>query len=386
MANKHPAFDQSVGLVQAQSLRFDKPFTLASGRVLPEITLAYETYGTLNADASNAVLICHALTSSHHAAGFYQEDDKRPGWWDHYIGPGKAIDTNKFFVVCSNNIGSCFGSTGPLSNNPETGEPYGPTFPTIRVRDWVHSQKWLMDALNIKQWAAVVGGSLGGMQVMRWALEYPDAMRYSLVMASSMRLTAQNIAFNETARNAIKKDADFHDGYYYKHNTLPTNGLSVARMVGHLTYLSDDAMDTKFGRELRSGSFELGQDSELEFQVESYLRYQGTQFADNFDANTYILLTRVLDFFDLAREYNNDAVEAFRHVKSDFLVVSFTTDWRFSPQRSREISNALMTAGKNVSYAEIDSKAGHDAFLLPNERYEAVFKNYMQRVEKSLCE
>lgn len=369
--------------VKAQSQCFDVPFTLASGKVLPRLELAYECYGELNADKSNAVLVCHALTSSHHAAGWYSDDDKRPGWWDHYIGPDKAINTNQFFVVCINNIGSCYGSTGPLTINPESGKPYGASFPSIRVRDWVHSQKLMMEFLGIEQWAAIVGGSLGGMQVMRWALEYPNAMRYCLVIASSMKLTAQNIAFNEIARNAIRKDPDFRNGDYAEQGVTPSNGLAMARMVGHLTYLSDDAMDTKFGRELRSGSFELGQDSELEFQVESYLRYQGSQFADGFDANTYILLTRVLDFFDLAREYGNDPVEAFKNVKADFLVVSFSSDWRFSPERSQEISNALLTANKNVSYANIESKAGHDAFLLPNDRFEAIFSAYMKRVEVS---
>lgn len=370
----------SVGLVSALSHTFHEPLTLACGRVLPQYTLAYECYGKLNADKSNAVLICHALSGSHHAAGYYSETDKKPGWWDNYIGPGKPIDTRHLFVVAVNNIGSCFGSTGPVSINPETGDVYGPTFPSLRIRDWVNTQKALMELLGISQWAAIIGGSMGGMQVMRWALEYPDLTRHSIVIASSMKLTAQNIAFNETARQAIIADPEFHGGYYQQHNTVPRRGLAVARMIGHLTYLSDDVMDAKFGRDLRSGSFQLGQESDLEFQVESYLRYQGANFAENFDANTYILMTRALDFFDLAREYGDDPVRAFRQATSSFMVISFSTDWRFSPRRSREITQALIAAGKNVSYADIESNHGHDAFLLKHPRFESVFHAYMQRV------
>jgi len=374
----------SVGLVQDQVLAVETPLLLSSGRSLARFDLAYETYGSLNADASNAVLVCHALSSSHHAAGFYSEDDTVPGWWDNYIGPGKAIDTNRFFVVCANNLGSCHGSTGPTSINPETGEAYGPDFPPLRVRDWVESQKILMHHLGIEKWSAVVGGSLGGMQVMRWATQYPDLMSYCLIFASSMKLTAQNIAFNETARQAISSDPDFHAGYYAKHQSFPAKGVALARMIGHLTYLSDDAMDNKFGRELRSGSFQLGQDSELEFQVESYLRYQGDKFSKTFDANTYILMTRVLDYFDLAREFNNDPIAAFKQAKAKFLVVSFSTDWRFSPERSVEISEALIAAEKEVVYANILSKSGHDAFLLKDARFEQVFSRYMGRVANDL--
>ncbi len=370
----------SVGLVKQQQQHFDEPLSLACGRQLNEFTLAYEAYGRLNAAASNAILICHALSGNAHAAGYHSAEDRRPGWWENYIGPGKAIDTRHFYVVCANNIGGCDGSTGPTSINPITGKVYGGDFPPLRVRDWVHSQKRLMDKLNIKQWAAVIGGSLGGMQVMRWALEYPKAMRHSIVIASSMKLTAQNIAFNETARQAIMSDEDFFDGDYLAHNTLPQKGLSLARMVGHLTYLSDDAMDDKFGRELRSGSFQLGQDSDLEFQVESYLRYQGQKFSSDFDANTYILMTRALDYFDLAREYDDNPVKAFSLAQSSFLVVSFSTDWRFSPQRSKEITNALIAADKKVVYANVESGFGHDAFLLKDERFEAIFHAYMQRV------
>ncbi len=376
----------SVGLVQEQVLDFDQALTLSSGHVLPHFSLAYESYGQLNADKSNAVLICHALSSSHHAAGYYSEDDKAPGWWENYIGPGKAIDTNRFFVVCSNNLGSCYGSTGPLSINPETNEPYGPDFPPLRVRDWVETQKVLMHELGISKWSAIVGGSLGGMQVMRWASEYPDLMDNCLIFASSMKLTAQNIAFNETARHSITSDPDYHDGYYFKKGVIPERGVALARMIGHLTYLSDDAMDMKFGRELRSGSFQLGQDSKLEFQVESYLKYQGEKFAKSFDANTYLLMTRVLDYFDLAREYDHQPAKAFEKTQANFLVVSFSTDWRFMPERSVELTNALIHAGKEVSYAAIESQAGHDAFLLKNERFEQVFSNYMGRVYKESVE
>jgi homoserine O-acetyltransferase len=372
----------SVGIVTAQSHTFMQPLTLACGRTLPHYTLAYETYGTLNASKSNAILTCHALSGSHHAAGYYSAEDKKAGWWDNYIGPGKPIDTNHFFVVCINNLGGCNGSTGPISSNPATGEIYGPDFPSVRVRDWVRTQHDIMQLLGISQWAAVIGGSLGGMQVMRWALEYPEQVRHSIILASSMNLSAQNIAFNETARQAITSDPDFHNGHYLKHKTLPRKGLAVARMIGHLTYLSDDAMESKFGRGLRSGSFELGQDSDLEFQVESYLRYQGANFAENFDANTYILMTRALDYFDLAREYNNNAVEAFSRALCDFMVISFSTDWRFSPARSKEMVNALIAANKQVSYAEIESDFGHDAFLLNHPRFESVFHAYMKRVKE----
>jgi homoserine O-acetyltransferase len=370
----------SVGLVEPQTQHFDTPLTLANGRVLPGYTLVYETYGKLNKDNSNAVLICHALSGHHHAAGFHSDEDKRPGWWDHYIGPGKAIDTNHFFVVCPNNIGGCHGSSGPLSINPETNKPWGADFPTLRVRDWVETQKHLADLLGIYQWAAVVGGSLGGMQAMRWALEYPDRIRHCIAIASAMKLTAQNIAFNETARQAIIADPQFFNGHYLDHDTIPRQGLSVARMIGHITYLSGDGMGQKFGRELRSGSFDRGSDEPLEFEIESYLRHQGSSFSTSFDANTYMLMTRALDYFDLAREYNDDPVHAFSHAQCRFLVISFTTDWRFSPLRSREIVQALLHAKKSVTYAEIESTYGHDAFLIPSERYHQVFSQYMKNI------
>jgi len=376
--------ENSVGLVAPQVYHFDEPLELACGRVLPRYELVVETYGERNADASNAVLICHALSGNHHAAGFHSAEDRKPGWWDHYIGPGKPIDTNKFYVVSVNNLGGCHGSTGPRSINPEPGEIWGPTFPPLRARDWVHSHARLAAKMGITKWAAVIGGSLGGMTAMRWALEYPERVGHCVVIASAMKLSAQNIAFNEIARTAIRSDPNFHQGNYHLEGKLPRSGLGLARMIGHVTYLSDQLMGDKFGRELRSGSFERGLDAPIEFQVESYLRHQGDAFSGTFDANTYVLMTKVLDYFDLAREYDHDPVKAFSTALSKFLVVSFSSDWRFSPQRSEEIVNALMAANRDVSYATIESDLGHDAFLLPNARYEAVFRAYMDRIANEL--
>lgn len=376
--------ENSVGLVTPQTMQFDEPLELACGRTLDSYQLVYETYGTLNADHSNAILICHALSGHHHVAGFHNMEDDKPGWWETCIGPGKPIDTHRFFVVCPNNIGGCHGSTGPTSINTQTDKPWGPDFPPLRVRDWVDSQARLADRLSIEKWAAVIGGSLGGMQALRWALEYPNRLSHCIVIASAMKLTAQNIAFNEIARNAIRSDPAFHQGRFLEKNTIPKNGLRLARMVGHVTYLSDDLMGKKFGRELKVGDFQQGQYNPVEFQVESYLRYQGDKFAENFDANSYILITRILDYFDLAREYEHDPVRAFSHALCKFLVISFSTDWRFAPQRSREIKNALISAGKDVCYAEIDAPEGHDAFLLPIERYVKLLTAYMNRVAQEI--
>jgi len=378
--------DASVGVVHPQTARFEAPLVLACGRELTDYELVYETYGELNAHGSNAVLICHALSGHHHAAGYHNKDDLKPGWWNECIGPGKPIDTERFFVVCLNNLGGCHGSTGPASINQETGRPWGPDFPALRVRDWVHSQKRLADRLGITGWAAVIGGSLGGMQAMRWALEYPNMVQHCVVIASAMKLSAQNIAFNEIARHAIQSDPDFAAGRYLERNSVPAQGLGLARMVGHITYLSDDAMARKFGRDLRTGTLDQGDESSVEFQVQSYLRYQGSQFSSSFDANTYILMTQALDYFDLAREYGDDPVAAFQQASCSFLVVSFSTDWRFSPQRSREIVDALIAADCPVSYAEIDAREGHDAFLLPLPRYMDVFRAYMQRVGESCAQ
>jgi len=370
----------SVGIVTPQVARFEQPLPLACGRDLPAYELVYETYGELNAQRSNAILVCHALSGHHHAAGYHSADDKRPGWWDECIGPGKPIDTSHFYVVSVNNIGGCHGSTGPMSINPETGKPWGPDFPPLRARDWVHSQARLADYLGIDCWAAIVGGSLGGMQAMRWSLEYPQRVRHCIVIAAAMKLSAQNLAFNEVARQAIVSDPQFAGGYYQEHNATPSQGLALARMVGHITYLSDNAMANKFGRDLRSGTLEQGDQEQAEFQVQSYLRYQGSQFSGSFDANTYILMTRALDYFDLAREYGNDPVAAFKNASCSFLVMSFSTDWRFSPERSREIVDALIAADRPVTYAEIEADEGHDAFLLPIPRYVDVFRAYMRRV------
>jgi homoserine O-acetyltransferase len=371
---------RSVGIVEPRTASFGESLKLACGRDLPSYELVYETYGALNPARSNAVLVCHALSGNHHAAGYHGPDDKKPGWWDECIGPGKPIDTDRFFVVSLNNIGGCHGSTGPTSINPQTGEPWGPDFPSLRVRDWVNSQARLADYLGIECWAAVVGGSLGGMQAMRWSLEYPDRIKHCIVIAGALKLSAQNLAFNEVARQAILSDPAFADGHYLERGTAPTRGLALARMVGHITYLSDHAMASKFGRDLRSGSFEQGDEGNVEFQVQSYLRYQGSQFSGSFDANTYMLMTRALDYFDLAREYDNDPVLAFGHARCSFLVISFSTDWRFSPLRSREIVDALIAADRPVTYAEIEADEGHDAFLLPIPRYMDVFSAYMRRV------
>lgn len=375
----------SVGLVTAKSVHFDAPFKVSCGRELPSLDIVYETYGKLNSDYSNAVLVCHALSGDHHAAGYHSESDKKPGWWDNYIGPGKAIDTDLFFVVSLNNIGGCGGSTGPSSINPMTNEPWGPDFPVLRVRDWVESQRLLTDYLGIGQWAAVIGGSLGGMQAMRWSLEYPDRIQHCVVIASALKLTAQNIAFNNTSRTAISSDPDFHDGRYYQHAVIPKRGLAIARMIGHITYLSDGVMGEKFGRELRSGSFDQGSESAVEFQVESYLHHQADIFSQIFDANTYMLMTKALDYFDLAREYNDNPVSAFRNASCKFLVVSFSSDWRFSPQRSEDIVQALIGAERAVTYVEIDAPLGHDSFLLPVKRYNKVFTAYMRQVFNQLA-
>ncbi len=368
----------AVGLVSPQTLHITEPLPLDCGRSLSQFDLVYETYGTLNADKSNAVLICHALSGDHHAAGYHSLDDKKPGWWDSAIGPGKAIDTNEFFVVCPNNLGGCKGSSGPNTLNPQSGKLYGPEFPIVTVPDWVRSQAILADALGIHQWAAVIGGSLGGMQALQWAISLPDRVRHALVIAAAPKLSAQNIAFNEVARTAIKSDPDFHGGYYVEHDTLPRQGLGLARMLGHITYLSDEAMGQKFGRELRSGQIQYGYD--VEFQIESYLRYQSSSFVERFDANTYLLMTKALDYFDPAKAFNDDLNATMQAIQAKTLVMSFTSDWRFSPLRSLEIVNALLSAGKQVSYAEIEAHQGHDAFLMPIPRYIEIFGTYMQQV------
>ena len=370
----------SIGVVQPHSRRFEQPLPLRSGAMLRDYTLVYETYGTLNPDASNAVLVCHALNAGAHVAGVHADDERSEGWWDNLVGPGKPLDTERFFVIGVNNPGSCFGSTGPMHTNPATGRPYGADFPVVTVEDWVDAQVRLVDALGIRQLAAVIGGSLGGMQALAWTMRHPQRVRHSIAVASAPNLSAQNIAFNEVARRAIITDPDFHGGHYYAHGVVPARGLRVARMIGHITYLSDDSMAAKFGRGLRNGA--LGYTTQdIEFQIESYLRHQGDKFSEYFDANTYLLITRALDYFDPAAAHGGDLAKAFEPaIDNRFLVVSFTTDWRFAPERSREIVKALVDNRIAVTYAEIDAPHGHDAFLLDDARYHALLRSYFERV------
>jgi homoserine O-acetyltransferase len=396
------------------AMHFAEALPLQSGANLRDYTLAYETYGTLNAERSNAVLICHALNASHHVAGVYEGQAKSEGWWDNMIGPGKPVDTNHFFVIGVNNLGSCFGSTGPMHTHPDTGKVYGADFPVVTVEDWVNAQARLLDQLGIQQLAAVMGGSLGGMQALSWTLQHPDRVRHAVVVASAPNLTAENIAFNEVARRAIVTDPDFHGGHFYEHGVVPQRGLRIARMVGHITYLSDDVMNEKFGRELRAPTLPAARGSlppegaatsasanattesspanrdylyttqDVEFQIESYLRYQGDKFSEYFDANTYLLITRALDYFDPARTYGGDLSSALARTQAKFLLVSFTTDWRFSPARSREMVRALLDNQRDVSYAEINAPHGHDAFLLDDARYLNVVRSYFERIADEL--
>lgn len=368
----------SVGLVQPEDVHFDKPLQLECGAELAAYSLRIERYGELNADRSNAILICHALSGDHHAAGYHAENDRKPGWWEACIGPGKAIDTNRFHVVALNNLGGCSGSTGPMSVNPVTEQIWGPDFPIVTVRDWVHSQNRLREKLAIPAWAAVVGGSLGGMQALQWGVEFPDKLQHLVAIAAAPRLSTQNIAFNEVARQAILTDPDFCDGHYRREGKNPARGLMLARMLGHITYLSDAAMADKFGRELISGKPEFS--FEPEFQVESYLRYQGNQFIDRFDANTYLRMTKALDYFDPARDFDGDLGAVLAQVRAKMLLISFTRDWRFSPERSEEIVRAALRAGRDISYACIDSPLGHDDFLVPVPAYVEVLGGYLQRV------
>ena len=410
-----------------QSMHFADALPLQSGASIRAYELSYETYGTLNADKSNAVLICHALNASHHVAGVYLdaqgfEAPKSEGWWDTMIGPGKPVDTNVFFVIGVNNLGSCFGSTGPMQPKPDSAEIYGADFPVVTVQDWVDAQARLLDRMGIQTLAAVMGGSLGGMQALSWTLQYPDRVRHAVVVASAPNLTAENIAFNEVARRAIVTDPDFHGGHYGRHGVLPKRGLRIARMIGHITYLSDDVMNEKFGRKLQAstlvasrafgGALPLVQDKgalrlrpgeadsvvpadeeevprlvalpfrystqEVEFQIESYLRYQGDKFSEYFDANTYLLITRALDYFDPAAAHGGNLTQALAQARAKFLLVSFKTDWRFSPARSREIVKALLDNQRDVSYAEIDAPHGHDAFLLDDPRYLGVVRSYFE--------
>ena len=365
-------------------MQFSEPLALQSGASIRGYSLAYETYGSLNADRSNAVLICHALNASHHVAGIYAGQEKSEGWWDTMIGPGKPVDTDRFFVIGVNNLGSCFGSTGPMHVNPDTGKVYGADFPVVTVEDWVSAQARLLDGLGIQTLAAVMGGSLGGMQALSWTLQYPERVRHAVVVASAPNLTAENIAFNEVARRAIVTDPDFHGGHFYQHGVIPKRGLRIARMIGHITYLSDDVMNDKFGRQLREGIALRYTTQDVEFQIESYLRYQGDKFSEYFDANTYLLITRALDYFDPALRHSGNLARALAVARANFLLVSFTTDWRFAPARSREIVKALLDNRRDVSYAEIDAPHGHDAFLLEDARYMGVVRSYFDRIGKEV--
>ncbi len=385
----------SVGDVQPQSLSFTEPLRLQSGGVLSPYTLVYETYGTLNPQRSNVVLVCHALNASHHVAGTYKGQPKSEGWWDNLIGPGKPLDTRRFFVIGINNIGSCFGSTGPMDLDPLTGRLYGADFPVMTVEDWVDAQARLLERLGIKQVAAVLGGSLGGMQALSWSLRYPDRLRHCVAVATAPNLSAQNIAFNEVARRAIATDPEFHGGHYQVQGVVPKRGLRVARMIGHITYLSDDSMEAKFGRRLRASAVgDAASDlssprystQDVEFEIESYLRYQGDKFSDYFDANTYLLITRALDYFDPARAFGGCLRAAFAQARCQFQLISFTTDWRFSPARSREIVKALLHNRLRVSYAEIDAPHGHDAFLLDDARYHALMRQCFDNIALGLAE
>ena len=376
-----------------QTMHFAEPLALTSGASIRAYDLSYETYGELNAERSNAVLVCHALNASHHVAGVYEGQTKSEGWWDSMIGPGKPLDTNRFFVIGVNNLGSCFGSTGPMHTNPDRadGQVYGADFPVVTVEDWVNAQALLLDRLGIQTLAAVMGGSLGGMQALGWALQYPERLRHAVVIASAPNLTAENIAFNEVARRAIVTDPDFHGGNFYQHSVVPKRGLRIARMIGHITYLSDDVMNEKFGRQQKDGptlDAEVAaykySTQDVEFQIESYLRYQGDKFADYFDANTYLLITRALDYFDPARAHGGSLTRALAVAKAKFLLVSFVTDWRFAPARSREIVKALLDNQRDVSYAEIDAPHGHDAFLLDDARYHSVVRAYFNNMAQEV--
>lgn len=374
----------SIGIVSPSSMHFSDPLPLQSGESLADYVLVYETYGELNAEKSNAVLVCHALNASHHVAGIDAENSGNIGWWDNMIGPGKSLDTDHFFVICINNLGSCFGSTGPMHINPATSKHYGLDFPIVTVEDWVHSQARLISRLGITKLAAVVGGSLGGMQALAWSILYPDHLTHCVVIASTDKLSTQNIAFNDVARQAILTDPDFHEGDYYAHGVVPHRGLRVARMIGHITYLSDDAMAEKFGRDLHKGKYHFN--FGVDFEIESYLRYQGEKFSTYFDANTYLLITKVLDYFDPAANFDGNLTAALAGTKANFLLVSFSTDWRFPPKCSHNIVQALINNKRNVSYAEIDAPHGHDAFLLNDARYHDVVKTYFDCALKQLIQ
>jgi homoserine O-acetyltransferase/O-succinyltransferase len=371
-----------VGIVTPCKLTFDSPLRLQSGQILPQFDLMIETYGKLNRDRNNAVLICHALSGNHHVAGYYSRDDKYPGWWDNMIGPGKPVDTNRFFVVGLNNLGGCHGSSGPLSIDPLSGEPYGANFPMVTVKDWVNSQAMLADRLGIQQWAAIMGGSLGGMQALQWAIDKPQRLRHALIIASAPKLSTQNIAFNDVARQAIITDPDFCQGQYHLQNLQPRRGLRIARMMGHITYLAEDGLGRKFGRQRQQDNYQYNYN--IEFAVESYLRHQGEKFADAFDANSYLLMTKALDYFDPAREFGGDLVQAVQRITAKIFIASFSSDWRFSPARSQELLDALVSANKPVQYIALESSNGHDAFLMEDKHYHTAIRVYFNNIAQEL--
>ena len=372
--------DKSINMITSVA-KINKPLKLVSGKIISEYDLKYETYGKLNKEKSNAVLICHALSGNHHVAGYY-ENDKKPGWWDNMIGPNKPIDTDKLYVVCLNNLGGCHGSTGPTSINPKTQKTYGSDFPIMTVSDWVNSQKELMSYLGIPSWRFIVGGSLGGMQAFQWTIQNPTLVENCVIIAAAPKLTAQNIAFNEVARQAIMKDPNWHDGNYMEKGVIPSQGLALARMLGHITYLSDESMGEKFGRDLKKTKLNFNYD--VEFQIESYLRYQGEKFVTGFDANTYLLMTKSLDYFDPIKDFGNALKNIFKTVNSKYLIISFTSDWRFPPKRSRELVKLLLDNDKNVSYSEINSEGGHDAFLMDNKDYFDVMRSFIDEANNGI--
>lgn len=382
----HDADGISVGRVEKQFFTFARPpehLLLESGERLGPVTLAYETYGRLNRARSNAVLICHALSGDAHVAGYYHDDDSKPGWWDIMVGPGKGIDTQQYFVICVNIIGSCLGSTGPGSVNPETGKPYGLDFPVITIGDMVTAQRALLDHLKIEKLLAVVGGSVGGMQVLEWCIRYPQRVFAAVPLATTCRHSALAIAFNEVSRQAIMADPKWSGGRY-EHDSKPDLGLAVARMIGHITYLSDEAMRRKFGRQLQNKS-DFSFNFDADFQVESYLRYQGRKFVERFDANAFLYITKAADYFDLARQHGNESLsKAFSKACARFLAVSFTSDWLYPTYQSREMVQAMKKAGRDVSFCEIEAQWGHDAFLLPNPRLSQLIRGFLKRAHSDI--
>ena len=372
----------SVGIVEKKLFTFAEPpdeMVLESGARFGPLSLAYETCGTLNEDKSNVILILHALSGDSHVAGYYTPDDEKPGWWDNMVGPGKGIDTDKYFIVCSNIIGSCMGSTGPCTINPKTVLPYGLDFPVVTIGDMVAAQKALMDHLGVKKILAVVGGSIGGMQVLEWCVRYPEMVASAIPLASTTKHSALAIAFNEVARQAIMADPNWNNGEYY-FGPKPDMGLAVARMIGHITYLSDESMRLKFGRRLQDKS-DFSFNFDADFQVESYLRYQGKKFVERFDANSFLYITKAGDYYDLEKQHGDGSeVKAFSKMAAAFLVVSFTSDWLYPTYQSKAMVKAMKKNGLDVSFCEIEAEWGHDAFLLPNARLTTVIRGYLERV------